>query len=365
MDNTSTTPSPSEDATSSHLGAAPDEAKDGGPAPLSEQRDALAEARTFDSSVRPLVVELQRAMLAVGRRLVEGREAGHLRALGFASVAHYAETRGIAPPARTHDMARIGEFLHRFPDAENAFLEGQLTLEAAAALCLVADDASEEKWVEAAVAHTSGGFRKMVREEQVERGERLPTENKTFEVRDVDWFSFEDARAQVCRDENCVVSEGEALGVISRHFVRSRDKGRRRTEPLRATPGDPPRIVPGARTIPPLVARKVWRRDEGACRVPGCTYGVWVELSHIQARAAGGCATVENILCLCRTHNVLMETGELVVKGTADNPQFLHRDGSPFGLPEATHPASSTTSPAATAPVAATGDEGPATRAPP
>ncbi|HKU43926.1 MAG TPA: HNH endonuclease signature motif containing protein, partial [Polyangiales bacterium] len=59
--------------------------------------------------------------------------------------------------------------------------------------------------------------------------------------------------------------------------------------------------------IPPSVARFVWRRDGGRCRIDGCRSARGLELHHVIHRANGGSHDASNlILCcsLCRArHN--------------------------------------------------------------
>jgi hypothetical protein len=62
--------------------------------------------------------------------------------------------------------------------------------------------------------------------------------------------------------------------------------------------------------VPAEVRRAVWERDGGRCQWPLDSGGICgstlrVELDHVQAEARGGPPTVENLRCLCRTHNDL------------------------------------------------------------
>jgi hypothetical protein len=62
--------------------------------------------------------------------------------------------------------------------------------------------------------------------------------------------------------------------------------------------------------VPAEVKRAVWKRDGGRCQWPLDSGGICgstlrVELDHVQAEARGGPPTVENLRCLCRSHNDL------------------------------------------------------------
>jgi predicted nucleic acid-binding protein len=51
--------------------------------------------------------------------------------------------------------------------------------------------------------------------------------------------------------------------------------------------------------IPPSVARLVWHRDHGRCRVPGCRSSRGLELHHIVHRADGGSHDPLNLILCC------------------------------------------------------------------
>jgi hypothetical protein len=51
--------------------------------------------------------------------------------------------------------------------------------------------------------------------------------------------------------------------------------------------------------IPPSVARLVWRRDGGRCRIPGCRSSRGLELHHIVHRADGGGHDISNVILTC------------------------------------------------------------------
>jgi hypothetical protein len=62
--------------------------------------------------------------------------------------------------------------------------------------------------------------------------------------------------------------------------------------------------------VPTHVRRAVWTRDGGRCQWPTASGDVCgstrrVQIDHRVARARGGPPTVENLRCLCRTHNLL------------------------------------------------------------
>jgi hypothetical protein len=62
--------------------------------------------------------------------------------------------------------------------------------------------------------------------------------------------------------------------------------------------------------VPAHVRREVWKRDDGRCQHPlasggNCGSTDRIEVHHLEARALGGPATVENLSLRCRFHNDL------------------------------------------------------------
>jgi predicted nucleic acid-binding protein len=70
--------------------------------------------------------------------------------------------------------------------------------------------------------------------------------------------------------------------------------------------------------IPPSVARLVWRRDGGRCRVPGCRSSRGLELHHLVHRANGGTHESSNIVLICSACHQSHHDGMLTISGTAD-----------------------------------------------
>jgi hypothetical protein len=70
--------------------------------------------------------------------------------------------------------------------------------------------------------------------------------------------------------------------------------------------------------VPPSVARLVWRRDGGRCRVPGCRSARGIELHHLVHRADGGSHDAANLALLCSACHLAHHRGALTITGTAD-----------------------------------------------
>ncbi len=69
--------------------------------------------------------------------------------------------------------------------------------------------------------------------------------------------------------------------------------------------------------ISPSVARFVWHRDAGRCRVPGCRSSRGLELHHLVHRADGGGHDASNISLLCSACHQSHHAGTLQIPGTA------------------------------------------------
>jgi hypothetical protein len=73
--------------------------------------------------------------------------------------------------------------------------------------------------------------------------------------------------------------------------------------------------------IPPSVARLVWRRDGGRCRVDGCRSSRGLELHHVIHRADGGGHDASNIVLVCSACHLAHHRGALTISGTATELQ--------------------------------------------
>jgi hypothetical protein len=91
--------------------------------------------------------------------------------------------------------------------------------------------------------------------------------------------------------------------------------------------------------IPPSVARLVWRRDGGRCRVPGCRSSRGLELHHLIRRADGGSHDASNVVLACSACHQAHHDGRLTISGTADRIEVrrpgAHVDGTNAATPVA------------------------------
>lgn len=85
--------------------------------------------------------------------------------------------------------------------------------------------------------------------------------------------------------------------------------------------------------IVPERTRRMIRRRDGGCLVPGCTNDRFVEIHHIQHWLEGGPTDTWNLVSLCPHHHRLHHEGVLGISGNADDPDsvvFTDARGSPL-----------------------------------
>jgi hypothetical protein len=105
------------------------------------------------------------------------------------------------------------------------------------------------------------------------------------------------------------------------------------TEPSRAHVG-----TRAKQTIPPALRRSVIERDRHRCRVPGCSNATYVDLHHVQPRAAGGQNEAHNLITLCGAHHRAVHRRHLVLDNSTGVLRFRHADGRSYGDVRASHP---------------------------
>jgi hypothetical protein len=75
--------------------------------------------------------------------------------------------------------------------------------------------------------------------------------------------------------------------------------------------------------VSPSVARFVWHRDGGRCRVPGCRSSRGLEIHHIVHRADGGGHDALGLVLLCSSCHLAHHAGTLAITGTADRLEVI------------------------------------------
>src|SRR5262249_48901092 len=92
------------------------------------------------------------------------------------------------------------------------------------------------------------------------------------------------------------------------------------------------RIGRALQTISPRLRRRIFERDGGRCRIPGCRNTCWLEAHHLRFQSEGGENSTTNILLLCSAHHAALHRGRIRIEGSADGEiRVFHADGSPYG----------------------------------
>ncbi|MDP2310847.1 MAG: HNH endonuclease signature motif containing protein [Pseudomonadota bacterium] len=111
---------------------------------------------------------------SLARLLVELVDGGHLRALGYATLAEYADTALDLDPRVARDLLRIGRKLDELPVIDAAMSSGHLSWTKARELVRFATADTEAAWVQYASVRTSRVLEREVA--HVGRGTAPPTE---------------------------------------------------------------------------------------------------------------------------------------------------------------------------------------------
>jgi hypothetical protein len=215
-----------------------------------------------------------------------------------ASVAEYGARFGYSPKEAA-DLAAVGAALEIAPAMEESLLSGRLTFDAAAAVArlLVRPEFAGQHgaWVRLAESTDFAELKRRIRKALAEAERREPVVPKTVMLTEGDEKDFLDARGLASKREGRPLSEGETIGVLSRHYLETFD-------PLRAKPGRrrvPDTATVDSRYVPVAVRRAVWARTGGRCAVWGCPNRKGLQFAHLDPHRAGGDREADNIVLLC------------------------------------------------------------------
>jgi hypothetical protein len=282
--------------------------------------------------------EAHAAILADRRekRTVEIRLARRFRAMdksiafvyyACASIAEYGARFGYSPE-ESRALAAVGQALEIVAIIEERLLEGHLTFDAAALLSQIlvhpAFKERQDEWMKLAEGSDLAEFKRRLRKEIAEAERKEPVVPKTVLLTEQDEKDFFDARGLASKKEGRLLSEGETIGILSRHYLDSFD-------PLRKEPGT--RRVPDTRTVdsryvPMEVQREVFRRTGGKCAVWNCRNRWFLDNAHLFPHSEGGHREASNCSPLCGMHHAEYDRGLLIIEGTAEDPIFKDVKGN-------------------------------------
>jgi hypothetical protein len=252
---------------------------------------------------------------------------GHFLCVSCSSVAQFGELRGLSG-REARMLAAVGKALKLRPALEEEILAGRLSLDAVAALGRVFENPhlvkDEEDWLKCAEQWSSKKLQREIRKREREAETGEPVSVLTAILTATGRELFERARTIASRKAEKHLSEGEAVEVMTTHYLDSFDADRVRPGKRRApdTTGRP------GRTVPEEVKRAVRARPHGdRCAVPGCDNEIWLDYAHKRPHWDGGSREASNFHRLCRIHHRLYDEGKLQITGPAESPVFHFADG--------------------------------------
>ena len=293
------------------------------------------------------------------------READRLeiwRPLGMVSALDYLERALGYAPRTAQDRLRVARALGALPVMSRALAGGELAFSALRELTRIATPATEAAWLHAAAGKTLRQVEEMVagRRPGDLPGDPPDPQARThvvrFELTAETFARLRQARVALDREHGRYLGDdpfvaalcgavldgppaGEPSGrarfqvamTVCAHCRNGWQEGGGAQIPVGAATveramcdaqhigsidGDAPERA--YQDVPPSVARLVWRRDGGRCRVPGCRSARGLELHHLVHRADGGSHDASNLVLACSACHQAHHAGTLTITGTAD-----------------------------------------------
>lgn len=329
-------------------------------------RDAGLDWKAVDRALRS--IRQRRAALDAeeARWLREAERLQIWRPLGMVSMLDYLERVLGYAPRTAQDRLRVARALGDLPRLTAALTAGDLPFSAVRELTRVATPATEAAWLDAAQDKTLRQIEDLVADRRP--GDR-PDDPPSPEARmHVVRFELSAETFALLRQANTVLDDEHGTNLPDDAFVAALcsavlDKAPQAEPTGRAKfqiavtvcqrcrqgwqEGAGARIAIDAtavdralcdaqhigsidgeeperahQDIPPSVARLVWRRDGGRCRVDGCRSSRGLELHHLIHRADGGGHDASNIVLLCSACHLAHHRGALTIRGTANELQI-------------------------------------------
>ena len=303
-----------------------------------------------------------------------------------------AEQEFGVPPRQAWTFLHLGQRLRRLPKTRRALLTGTLGYTKAREFASIATPEDEAEWIEYAVRHSSRALERKVRQARVGAGDEKEHFSAWYDGFDVQ--VIEQAWHEAKREVGATMALADLLPFLARRYLEGKlPRGRRklmgftvvqacpncldtwiptRTGNLKVAferfvervrdpeakhvnllgeqlcgcdgpkhradrcPEDPaseiyrPKLAV-SRYVGKEVLYRVWLRDAGRCRVPGCTTSGEPENSHLRPVRAGGPAEAYNLVTMCGHCNDLYEAGRMEIRGEAPFETYW-REGNCFGI---------------------------------
>lgn len=311
----------------------------------------LETARELDLQLKEAVARARRAEAEVAAALLEMKERGLFRFLGYSRIQDYAEAALDLARGKTKDLIEVAMRARGLPRVRAAFESGELPWTKARQVVRIATPESEEEWLEAARTLTNRALERRVAEA---RGEE-PVVRITLELTPAEAADIEEAVRRVREERGAARRLGSDVAEIARRSMgppvdrpgyqvvihecptcgaASRDA---RDGPIEVAPEDLAAAKVDAevldlrgggtgtarKTIAPAERRAVIARDRGRCVL--CGTRAWLHIHHIDPPDGDPGA-----LCLlCSAcHERVVHGGHVTIEGRAPALVFRLRDGS-------------------------------------
>ena len=325
------------------------------------QSAATQDWRVVHQALRSIANRIAGLDAEEARWLREAEALKIWRPLGMVSAIDYMERVLGYAPRTAQDRLRVARALGALPQLTAALAHGELAFSAVRELTRVATPATEDAWIEKAIGKNLRQIEMLVADHHL--GDR-PDDPKDpaarmhvvrLELTAETFALLRQARQAIDDDHGTSVSEDQLIAKLCAAALdvapASEQTGRARfqiavTVCERCGQGwqhgagakiaidaaavdralcDAQHIgsIDGAaperahQDVSPSVARFVWHRDGGRCRVPGCRSSRGLELHHVVHRADGGGHDANNLVMLCSSCHQSHHAGTLAIRGSA------------------------------------------------
>jgi len=339
------------------------------------QRAAHADWQAVDHALRT-IAQRRAALDADEAHWLREAEALQIwRPLGMVSALDYLERVLGYGPRAAQERLRVARSLGTLPQLTAALAHGGLPYSAVRELTRVATPATEASWVAAAANKNLRQIEELVADHRPGDYPEDPTDPEArvrvvrFELSAETFALLRQARAVLDDEHGSHLSDDQLVAALSSAVL----DGEPATEPTgrakfqiavtvceRCRQGwqdgagakiaiDPAAVERATcdaqhigsidsttperayQDVPPSVARLVWRRDGGRCRVPGCRSARGIELHHLVHRTDGGSHDASNLALLCSSCHLAHHRGALTITGTADHLE-VRRSAEPSAV---------------------------------
>jgi HNH endonuclease/RuvA, C-terminal domain len=352
----------------------------GGTAGLAgRDRDVSGDWRAVDRALRAIAKRRAGLDADEARWLREAEVLQIWHPLGMVSALDYMERVLGYSPRTAQDRLRVARALGALPELTNALVHGELAFSAIRELTRVATPATEAAWRAAAHGKNLRQIELLVADHRPgDRPDDPPdpevrTHVVRFELSAETFALLRQTRSVLDNEHDHHLEDDELVAALCGAMLDGKplaeplgrgafqiavtvcerckqgwQDGAGRTIPigpaaveramcdaqhLGSLDGDGPQRA--YQDIPPSVARFVWRRDHGCCRVPGCRSSRGLQNHHLVHRADGGNHDASNLILLCSACHRALHQGRLTITGTADGIS-VRRAGQPIA-PTGTH----------------------------